>query len=150
VARFVRVAGEPDVAEAAITVLDEYQGRGLGTLLLGVLSSAAARRGIRTFRSYVLGENVSMLALFDALGAERSMDEPGVYRVDMAVPQMPTALADTAIGRIIRAVTGRRLPQMRMTAPPAWVSDDAEQPMLRDWLDHVLDHTVRPTRDREP
>ena len=150
VARFVRVAGQPDVAEAAITVLDEYQGRGLGTLLLGVLSASAARRGVRTFRSYVLGENVSMLALFDALGAERTLDEPGVYRVDMAVPHVPIALTDTAIGRIIRAITSRRLPQMRMTAPPAWVSEDIERPMLRDWLDQVLDRTVRPSRDHEP
>lgn len=148
VARFVRVADEPDVAEAAITVLDEYQGRGLGTLLLGVLSAAAKRRGVRMFRSYVLGENVSMLALFDALGADRSMDEPGVYRVDVAVPQVPGELTETAIGRIIRAVTGRRLPRMRTTAPPVWTSDDTERPMLRDWLDHMLDRTVRPSRDR--
>jgi RimJ/RimL family protein N-acetyltransferase len=150
VARFVRVSDEPDVAEAAITVLDEYQGRGLGTLLLGVLSASARQRGVRMFRSYVLGENASMLALFDALGAQRTMEEPGVYRVDMAVPQVPDDLADTAIGRIIHAVTGRRLPQMRTTAPPVWTSDDTERPMLRDWLDRALDHTVRPSRDRAP
>jgi glycine/D-amino acid oxidase-like deaminating enzyme/RimJ/RimL family protein N-acetyltransferase len=143
VARFVRLDDEPDVAEAAITVIDDYQGRGLGTLLLGVLATAAARRGVKTFRSYVLGENVGMLAVFDALGAERSEVEPGVYRVDLAVPDTPAGLTDTPLGMVIRAVTGRRLPRMRTTAPPVWVGGEAERPMLREWLDRVLDRTVR-------
>jgi RimJ/RimL family protein N-acetyltransferase len=142
VARFVRLPDEPDVAEAAITVLDDYQERGLGTLLLGVLAAAATRRGVKTFRSYVLGENVGMLAVFDALGAARAEEEPGVYRVDLAVPETLSGLTDTPLGKVIRAVTGRHLPHMRTTAPPVWVGEDAERPMLRDWLDKVLDRTT--------
>ncbi len=34
VARFVRDPNEPDLAEAAITVADDHQGKGLGKLLL--------------------------------------------------------------------------------------------------------------------
>jgi GNAT superfamily N-acetyltransferase len=143
VARFVRLPDEPDVAEAAITVLDAYQGRGLGTLLLGVLAAAAARRGVTTFRSYVLGVNVGMLAVFDTLGATRTEEEPGVYRVDLAVPGTLGGLTDTPLGKVIRAVTGHRLPRMRTTAPPVWVGEDAERPMLREWLDKVLDRTTR-------
>jgi len=143
VARFVRLSDEPGVAEAAITVLDEYQGRGLGTLLLGVLASAAIRRGVTTFRSYVLGENVGMLAVFDALGAQRSEEEPGVYRVDLEVPRTLSGLTDAPLGKVIRAVTGRRLPRMRTTAPPVWVGEATERRMLRDWLDKFLDRTTR-------
>lgn len=154
IARFVRIPGEPTVAEAAITVLDEYQGRGLGTILLGVLASAAARRGIRTFRSYVLGENTDMLGLFDALGASRVEDEPGVWRVDLPVPDTLSGLPDTSLGRLLRAVVGRRVPPMRTTAPPVWVSDadeeHAEPPMLRDWLDKMLGRTERPPGRRTP
>jgi GNAT superfamily N-acetyltransferase len=153
VARFVRVEGEPDVAEAAITVLDDYQNRGLGTVLLGVLAAAAARRGITVFRSYVLGDNTDMLNLFEALGARRSEVEPGVYQVDMPIPETLGRLTDTAVGKVLRAVTGRRLPHMRTTTPPVWVSDEraagAEAPLLRDWFDKMLDRTLGgPSRGR--
>src|SRR5207247_221841 len=53
VARCIRVPEDPAMAEVAVTVLDAYQGRGLGTLLLGLLSRSAAAQGIRTFRAYV-------------------------------------------------------------------------------------------------
>lgn len=154
VARFVRIDGEPDVAEAAITVLDDYQGRGLGTVLLGVLAAAAGRRGIKVFRSYVLGENTDMLALFEALGATRSQVEPDVFQVDMPVPETLGRLTDTAAGKVFHAVTGRRLPHMRTTAPPVWVSDerevDTEPPMLREWFDRMLERTLRSSsRGRE-
>jgi len=33
VARYIRLKEEPEVAEAAVTVLDEYQGKGLGTFM---------------------------------------------------------------------------------------------------------------------
>ena len=154
VARFVRVADEPEVAEAAITVLDDYQGRGLGTLLLGVLAAAAARRGIDVFRSYVLGENTEMLDLFEALGATRTRIEPGVYQVDLPVPQTPGGLTETAAGKVFRAVTGRRLPFMRTTTPPVWVGDPrdpgAETPMLREWLDRMLERAVRASSRGRP
>ena len=140
VARFVRVADRPDAAEAAVTVLDEYQGRGLGTILLGILSVAAVRRGIRAFRSYVLGENQAMLDLFEALGATLTEDEPGVYVVELPLPQTPDDLTLAAAGKAFHAITGKELPPLRSTAPPVWVAEDvAERPVLRDWLDKLLD-----------
>lgn len=152
VARFVRIAAEPEVAEAAVTVLDDYQGRGLGTMLFGVLASAAHRRGVRVFRSYVLGENTDMLALFDTLGATRRPADPGVYQIDLEVPHALGGLTETAAGKVFRAVTGHRLPRMRTTAPPVWTSSarrgEDEAPMLRDWLDQMLDRTVRSSSRR--
>jgi GNAT superfamily N-acetyltransferase len=43
-ARYVRDNAQPDTAEVAVTVVDGWQGRGLGTLLLEAIS-ARARRG---------------------------------------------------------------------------------------------------------
>lgn len=149
VARCVRIEDEPEIAEAAVTVLDEYQGRGLGTILLGLLAGSAVRRGVRVFRSYVLGENASMLELFDALGASRTETEPGVWQVDLALPDAADDLAGTAADQVFRAVTGKDLPPMKTTAPPVWVDqrrqggDDAERPMLRDWLDRMLGGQTR-------
>jgi len=44
VARYVRSKERPDVAEVAVTVVDDWQGRGLGTLLLEAISARARRR----------------------------------------------------------------------------------------------------------
>ncbi|MBM4439288.1 MAG: GNAT family N-acetyltransferase [Candidatus Rokubacteria bacterium] len=55
----------PDVAEVAFVVQDGWQGQGLGRLLLRELLAAAAARGIRRFRAYVLADNHRMLRLLD-------------------------------------------------------------------------------------
>ena len=44
VARYVRDVNRPDAAEVALTVIDGWQGRGLGTLLLEVISARACGR----------------------------------------------------------------------------------------------------------
>ena len=62
VARYEPTA-EPGVAEIALVVQDEWQGRGLGRLLLGELLAAAQARGHQRFRAYVLADNVRMLHL---------------------------------------------------------------------------------------
>ncbi len=70
VARYVRVEGEPHVAEAAVTVVDAYQKRGVGTLLLTELARAALSRGVRVFRGEVLAENHAMLQILESVGAK--------------------------------------------------------------------------------
>lgn len=70
VARFIRVDGEPDVAEAAVTVVDAMQRRGVGTLLVRELAQAAKLRGIKRLRADVLEDNASMRAILDAAGAK--------------------------------------------------------------------------------
>ena len=52
-----------DTAEVAFVVQDDWQNRGLGTLLLGDLLQAAEARGISRFRAYVLADNTRMLDL---------------------------------------------------------------------------------------
>jgi GNAT superfamily N-acetyltransferase len=55
VARFVRT--EPEVAEIAVTVDDEWQGRGLGSILGTHLAHLARNRGIWTFTATMASEN---------------------------------------------------------------------------------------------
>jgi len=66
--RFVRFADQPDTAEAGVTVVDAWQGRGLGSALLMRLSERALELGIEYFSAEVLAENQTMLALMAALG----------------------------------------------------------------------------------
>lgn len=118
VARAVRLMDEPAVAEAALTVTDDYHGRGAGTLLLGALARAARAAGIATFRNYVLAGNDRMLEVLAELGATRELESPGVWRVDLPVPAPGDALPDTPAGRAFRAAAEGRLSMEG--APPVW------------------------------
>jgi RimJ/RimL family protein N-acetyltransferase len=106
VARYVRSEEDPAKAEVAVTVLDEYQGRGLGTLLLGVLARTAAANGIHTFIAYVLHENAPMMRIFHDLGGRAETDDD-VLRVEVPVPDDPHDFPNTAAGRSFRAVARR-------------------------------------------
>jgi len=92
VARYIRAPDRPTHAEAAVTVLDSYQRRGLGTLLLLLLADQAQRNGITTFDSYVLWDNLEVLDALRAAGARVEPDEPGIARVeiDIPAPEEPT------------------------------------------------------------
>ncbi len=105
VARYVRAKGEPGVAEAAVTVIDEYQGRGLGTLLLALLAAVARAAGVQMFRAYVLQDNVRMRRLLEQLGAKTTMESPGVLRMDVALD--PGGLPDSPPAKVLRAAAQR-------------------------------------------
>jgi GNAT superfamily N-acetyltransferase len=55
IARYIRDADDPHAAEIAVTVVDDWQGRGLGTELLAQLSGRARAEGIRRFHRPGLG-----------------------------------------------------------------------------------------------
>jgi RimJ/RimL family protein N-acetyltransferase len=52
-----------DAPELAFVIEDGWQGKGLGTILLGDVLRAAIARGFRRFRAYVLADNRRMLDL---------------------------------------------------------------------------------------
>lgn len=93
VARYVRSRGDPTVAEAAVTVADAYQRRGLGTLLIGLLAEAAAGNGVKTFIGHVLWENDALLDGLRAAGARIVAEEPGVARIEADVESARTPVA---------------------------------------------------------
>jgi GNAT superfamily N-acetyltransferase len=105
VARYVRLAADPTVAETAVTVADRYQGRGLGTVLVQVIAEQAAANGIRRLRNYVLEENTAMLEVLDAVGAERILVEPGVWQVDVPVPEDPAHMAGSPLQRLLAEIS---------------------------------------------
>jgi GNAT superfamily N-acetyltransferase len=63
VARFARVANQPNAAEFALVVVDAFQRKGIGKRLLHALARAALRRGIDRLRGSVLTDNDAMLRL---------------------------------------------------------------------------------------
>jgi len=58
----------PKRAEIGIVISDKFQGKGLGTKLLEVLSEIAYRKGIEIFDAYVSTENTQMLKVLRDLG----------------------------------------------------------------------------------
>jgi GNAT superfamily N-acetyltransferase len=118
VARYIREPYEPEIAEAAITVADEYHGLGAGTLLLGALAARARDNGIVVFRNYVLEGNDAMLQVFDDLGARREREPEGLWRVDLDLPddeQLPASGASRAFVEVARDDRG-----LISLVPPIW------------------------------
>lgn len=85
-ARFVRDLQDPTVAEIAFIVGDSFQGRGIGTYLMGAVSVIARLEGIEKFTARVLSENAPMRAILDRLGAYWERDEPGIVTTVIDVP----------------------------------------------------------------
>lgn len=104
VAQYVRFDDEPEVGEAAVAVIDEYQRRGIGTLLLEALGAVALENGIRTLRGYVLDENRDMRQVVEAIGARLVHEAPGVLRVDVDVTARAEQLRGTPLGDALRAL----------------------------------------------
>ena len=75
VARYVRTGA--DVAEPAIVVADDWQGRGVGGLLLDALAERATEEGVRRFEAPVLATNVEAIALLERLGRTRRAARTG-------------------------------------------------------------------------
>lgn len=69
VARFIRVREEPDTAEFAIVVGDDFQRQGLAGELMDRLAGAARERGIRRFRASMLADNIAIRRLMTRLAA---------------------------------------------------------------------------------
>jgi GNAT superfamily N-acetyltransferase len=121
VARYVRDKTNPEEAEAAVAVLDEYHKRGIGTLLLEALAAVALENGIRRFVGYVLVDNTPMKDLLHTLGAKLATDSPGVERMTLELPQQLDELKGTPLYRVLRAVARGEAPPPSgpMTQRPA-------------------------------
>jgi GNAT superfamily N-acetyltransferase len=84
IGRYFRTSKER--GEAAFSVIDKHQGRGIGTLLLVHLSRIARRKGIREFEADVLGDNVHMLDVIAASGFKvQATHEHGVVHLLMRI-----------------------------------------------------------------
>jgi RimJ/RimL family protein N-acetyltransferase len=155
VARFIRDPFERQVAEAAVTVADRYQGRGAATLLLGALAARAREEDIEVFRHYVLARNEAMLEVFDHLGATRELEAGGLWRVDLELPKRASDLPDSPAGRAFMAAAKERFrlvslfrPVLRLLAfvPEMSQPDHAG---VRDEPDERGDELTRWLADRE-
>jgi RimJ/RimL family protein N-acetyltransferase len=102
VGRYIRDRLDPTAAEVAVTVVEAYQHRGLGTLLTRSLADVAVANGIRTFVSYVLWDNDVVVDGLQGQGARVTAAEPGDARIELDLPAPPTELGDPYVHRVLR------------------------------------------------
>lgn len=106
VGRYVRDREDPTIAEAAVVVVDDWQGRGIGTMLLELLALSAAQNGVKLFRAFVASSNKPAKDLLSGLGAEGRYAD-GMWVSEMSVPASASPLAGTPLHRaLVAAATG--------------------------------------------
>ncbi len=106
VARLVVVDDDPKVAEGAVAVIDDAQGRGYGRLLLDLLITTAIDTGVEYLRFETLAENRRMRDLVLDLGAARNAElsdrEVLVFDLPLADRAEPDEPAIGALYEILR------------------------------------------------
>jgi len=92
IARYIRHADDPQAAEIAVTVVDDWQGRGLGTELLARLSGRARAEGIHRFTALVAEDNTAMAGLLRNMSASLAGRSPGTveYEITLVSPDKRT------------------------------------------------------------
>jgi len=104
VARYIRLRDRPAAAEAAVTVVDDFQHRGIGSLLLEALTVVALEQSVTVFVGHVLVENLAMRAILEHAGARLAFDSPGVLRFEIDLPAQVGELRTTPLYAVLRAV----------------------------------------------
>ncbi|EKE44371.1 acetyltransferase [Oceaniovalibus guishaninsula JLT2003] len=109
IARWLRlppVAGDPPQAEFAITVIDAWQRRGLGSLLLGLLARDASGHGFRRFSALVHAGNAGMIGLIQGLGGTMLSAHGTEREYAFDIHTDPANYPDTRAGDVFRRAYG--------------------------------------------
>jgi RimJ/RimL family protein N-acetyltransferase len=100
IARYIRDAQDPHAAEIAVTIVDDWQGRGLATELLAQLSDRARQEGIRCFTALVAEDNKAIAGLLRNMSACLVGRGPGTVEYEIALtPQEDDSPADALPSR---------------------------------------------------
>ena len=92
VGRFVRSTGDPCLAEAAVLVIDDWQGCGLGKAMARAVSDRARALGIERFEATMLVDNRPMMGVMEWLGeVERTGTEGGTVSIELNLPEPRSA-----------------------------------------------------------
>ncbi len=99
IARYIRSGRDPRAAEIAVTVVDAWQGRGLGLELTRRLSDRARQAGICRFTALVTADNEAVAGLLRALSARLTGRDD--QSMEYEIPLTPDDEHDYGFGAII-------------------------------------------------
>jgi hypothetical protein len=111
VVRWVRSKADPTVADMAVTVIDDYQDRGLGGLLLDVAVLDASTLGVDRFEGTVLSENIPSRRMLARGGATFRPDGAGVLAFTLPLHSRVELLQAGPLPGLV-ASDGRRIELM--------------------------------------
>ena len=126
-ARFVRLSDQPDTAEPAVTVLDSFHGKGLGSIMLQRLIEAAWERDVRWFCTELLADNIASRRMIEALSPDVTFRHSGDGAIIATLPvpepdQTPTApgfFDESPIRKLLSYVARTNVSvRPRVTQPP--------------------------------
>ncbi len=100
VARYIRLRDEPQSAETAVAVIDEYHRRGLGQLLLRALAEVAFEKGTRRFVGHALWQNRPILRMLRGANAQIVPEHSGVLRFAVDLAAIRGELTDKAFSAL--------------------------------------------------
>jgi RimJ/RimL family protein N-acetyltransferase len=104
VARFIRIADEPEAAEVAVAVVNHWQGRGAARALMRRLAARAVEEGVERFTATCLAENTDVLELLGDLAPARVTESAdGLVEVEIA---LPTGEEKSLLAALRRAAAG--------------------------------------------
>jgi len=126
-ARFVRLSDQPDTAEPAVTVLDDFHGKGLGSIMLQRLIEAAWERDVRWFCTELLADNTASRRMIESLSPEVRFRHAGDGAIIATLPvpepdRTPTApgfFDATPIHKLLSYVARAKVSvRLKVTRPP--------------------------------
>jgi L-amino acid N-acyltransferase YncA len=105
IARFVRHRNNPLAADVAVTVIDEWHGRGLGTRLVTRLMERARCEGVAHFTAMIASDNSRARALLHSVGhASRFLGyDEGVAEYEIPLGPGTSRAASPRFPRLLRA-----------------------------------------------
>ncbi len=98
-ARFIQSKYQPNLAEFAIVVIDSYQKRGLGIILMSLLYKLAMIKKIEILRASILLENTVMSSWLGRLGAVGEYDN-GAYWMNLNISNDLSTLTTISLQRL--------------------------------------------------
>lgn len=118
IVRFVRLTDDPEAAEVAVTVVDDMQQRGIGTLLAQVAMRAARERGIKRFKGEVLVENAGLVEALRSDPSVKTTQENGTVSFEIELDREGSDMR--ALMRRLLAIASQRvfLALRWLRAPP--------------------------------
>ncbi len=103
-ARYVRLPDTPTIAELAVTVVDEFQGRGVGSFLVSATALAGHHNGIDMLRAHLLTDNHRMRAVLERLGGTVTEVDGPTLVVDLATAAAAEVLGDEERQPLMRMI----------------------------------------------
>ena len=91
IARYIRHADDPHAAEIAVTIVDDWHGRGLGTELVTRLSGRARCEGIHRFTALVAEDNTAVARMLRNTSASLVGRSPGTVEYEITLPPQGAA-----------------------------------------------------------